>query len=179
MEPAKEIVYQGVAPWMIPVAILVGIVACVAFAAVWKVVEINRGEKKRKTEEITRIAENAINARVNTLAEEISDKVSENIREKFSEIDRKLDTDKRRIEQAEKRSDAHDKTLARIENTLESVDANIKDMREGFTCLARGTIATLNHQQHNGNADELEEAAKELNRYLTNRPIVPMSGNEK
>lgn len=173
-EAAEKITYQGVAPWMIPVFILVGIVLCVAFAAVWKVVEISRGEKKRKHDEMTAIAEGVVQAKVNTLAEDISQKVAANMQKKFEEIDRKLDTDKRRLEQAEKRSDAHDKALERIEATLESVDANVKDMHEGFTCMTRGTIATINQLLHNGNQEELESAANELNRYLTSRPIVPM-----
>lgn len=166
--------YQGVAPWMIWVALVVGIVLCIAIAAVWKVVEINRGEKKRKRDEITGIANAAVDTKVATLADDISKKVTESFKNKFDSIDKKLDADKTRIEAQEKRSMEHDRALERIEETLDSVDANIKDMREGFTCLARGTIATLNHQIHNGNTKELEDAAIDLNKYLTARPIVPM-----
>lgn len=158
---------------MIWVFFVAGIVLCVAIAAVWKVVDISRNEKKRKQDEMTAIAEGVVQRKVDTLAEDISQKVSTKMQSKFDAIDKKLEADKVRIEQAERRSNEHDKALERIENTLESVDANIKDMHEGFTYLARGTIATLNHQQHNGNAEELEEAAKELNKYLTHRPIVP------
>lgn len=174
VEQVKELTYQGVAPWMLWVAAVAGIVLCVAFAAVWKVVQINREEKKRKRDEITEIADGAAKERVDKLAEDISQKVMESMRDKFDSIDKKLDADKVRIEAAEKRSAEHDKALERIESTLESVDANIKDIHEGFTYLARGTIATLNHEIHNGNKEELEEAAKELDKYLTHRPIVPM-----
>jgi len=172
-QAAEKLTYQGIAPWMIWVFFVAGIVLCVAIAAVWKVVEISRNEKKRKQEEMTAIAEGVVQRKVDTLAEDISQKVSTKMQDKFDAIDKKLEADKVRIEQAERRSNEHDKALERIESTLESVDANIKDMHEGFTYLARGTIATLNHQQHNGNAEELEEAAKELNKYLTHRPIVP------
>lgn len=172
-QAAEKLTYQGIAPWMIWVFFVAGIVLCVAIAAVWKVVDISRNEKKRKQEEMTAIAEGVVQRKVDTLAEDISQKVSTKMQSKFDAIDKKLEADKVRIEQAERRSNEHDKALERIENTLESVDANIKDMHEGFTYLARGTIATLNHQQHNGNAEELEEAAKELNKYLTHRPIVP------
>ena len=173
-EAAEKITYQGVAPWMIPVFILVGIAICVAVAAVWKVVEISRGEKKRKRDEMAAIAEDVVQAKVNELAEDISQKVADNMQNRFEEIDRKLDNDKRHIEAQEKRSAEHDKALERIESTLESVDANVKDMHEGFTCMTRGTIATINQLLHNGNKEELESAANELNRYLTSRPIVPM-----
>ena len=162
---------------MLWVALLVGIALCGAITAIWKVIQINREEKKRRRDEITSIAEIAIQARTKTLAEEISNNVMEAMRGKFEAIDRKLDADKNRLDTAERRSNEHDKALERIETTLMSVDTNIKDMREGFTYLARGTVATLNQQLHNGNKEELEEAAKEMNKYLTSRPIVPMQNN--
>lgn len=167
-EAAEAITYQGVSLWMIPVAFIVGIAFCVAFVQIWKVVEINRGEKDRKRQKIEKIAHDAVDAKVNSLADDISEKVMENMKEKFDAIDRKLDTDKRRIEQ-------HDKALERIETTLEKVDQNIQDMSEGLTYMTRGTVASLNHQLHNGNKEELEEAAREMNRYLTHRPIVPVT----
>ena len=175
---AEKISYQGVSPWMIPVAVVVGIVACIAFANIWKVVQINREEKKRKRDEITKIAEQAVKERADKLADEISKKVMESMQSKLSAIDRKLDSDKIRLENAEKRSKEHDDALDRIEKTLDSVDANIRDIHEGFTYLARGTIATLNHQRHNGNAEELDKAAVELNTYLTARPVVPIKNQQ-
>lgn len=174
VEQVKELTYQGVAPWMLWVVFVAGIALCVAFAAVWKVVQINREEKKRKRDEITEIADGAVKERTDKLAEDISQKVMESMKDKFDGIDKKLDADKLRIEEAEKRSAEHDKALERIEKTLDNVDANIRDMREGFTFLARGTIASLNHQRHNGNPEELDEAAKDLDKYLTARPIVPI-----
>lgn len=178
-QAAKEITYQGIAPWMLWVAVVVAIVLCVAIAAIWKVVEINRGEKKRKQDEMKAIAEGVVREKVDTLAEDISQKVTEAMQSKFDAINKKLEADKVRIETAERRSNDHDKALERIESTLDNVDANIKDIHEGFTYLAQGTVATLNHEIHNGNRDELEEAAKELNRYLTHRPIVPMPEKKK
>ncbi len=178
-QAAKELTYQGVAPWMLWVAVVAGIVLCLAIAAVWKVVEISRGEKKRKRDEMTAIAEGVVQTKVDTLAEDISQKVTDAMQGKFDAIDKKLEADKVRIEAAERRSNEHDKALERIEATLESVDANIKDIHEGFTYLAQGTIATLNHEIHNGNKEELEEAAKELNKYLTHRTIVPMPERAK
>lgn len=171
---AEKITYQGISPWMIPVFILVGIVGCVAFANVWKVVQINREEKKRKRDEIMKIADAAVKEKADKLADEISQKVLASVNQELQSINEKLKSDKVRLDFAEKRSQAHDAALERIEKTLDSVDANIKDIHEGFTYLARGTIATLNHQIHNGNKEELEKAASELNRFLTHRPIVPI-----
>lgn len=174
MDKAEQLTYQGVAPWMLWVAVLAGIAICVAIAAVWKVVEISRGEKKRKQDEIAAIAERTVQAKADTLADEISQKVLTAMKVKFDSIDEKLAADKRRIENAEKRSAEHDKALERIEKTLDNVDKNIQDMSEGFTYVARGTKASLNHQLHNGNAEEIEEAARELDRFLTRRPIAPI-----
>lgn len=178
-QAAKELTYQGIAPWMLWVAAIAGIVLCIAIAAVWKVVEISRSEKKRKRDEMRAVAEDVVQEKVDTLAEDISQKVTDAMQAKFDAIDKKLEADKNRIETAERRSNEHDKALERIESTLESVDANIKDIHEGFTYLARGTIATLNHQRHNGNQDELDEAARELDKYLTRRPIVPTPQSAK
>ncbi len=166
--------YQGIAPWMLWVAVVAGVVLCVAIAAVWKVIEINRSEKKRKHDEIAEIASNAVDKKVEEVADDISKKISDSFKDQFDSVYKKLDADKTRIEAQERRSMEHDRALERIESTLDNVDSNIRDMREGFTCLARGTIASLNHQIHNGNSDELVEAAAGLNKYLTARPVVPM-----
>ena len=175
MDKVEQITYQGVAPWMLWVTVIVVLVLCAAFATVWKVIQINRDEKKRKHDEIKTIADGAVQTKVDMLADDISKKVTASMKDKFDAIDRKLNADKIRIENAEKRSNEHDKALERIEQTLDNVDKNIQDMSEGLTCMARGTIATLNHQIHNGNKEELEEAAKEMNKYLTHRPIVPIA----
>lgn len=166
--------YQGLQSWMIWVAAFAVVVLCGAFAVVWKAVEINRAEKTRKREEIAKIAKQTADEKIAALADDISKKVTESFKEKFDSIDEKLAADKNRLEAQERRSMDHDKALERIEETLERVDTNIRDIREGYTYLARGTIATLNHQIHNGNTDELDAAASELNRYLTARPIVPI-----
>lgn len=179
MEQVKDIAVQGIAPWMLWVALFVGVALCAVIAAVYKVVQIRREETRHRDEHIAQIAEGVINQQVETLAEDISRKVTDAMQDKFDAIDRKLDSDKTRIEAQERRSGEHDRTLDRIEKTLESVDANIKDIHEGFTYLAQGTIATLNHQRHNGNPEELDEAAKELEKYLTHRPIVPMQQEAK
>lgn len=92
MDKVEQLTYQGIAPWMLWVAMLAGIAICVAIAAVWKVVEINRGEKKRKQDEIRSIAEDAVDDKVESLADDISRKVMDAMKDKFEAIDRKLKT---------------------------------------------------------------------------------------
>ena len=166
--------YQGLQSWMIWVGAFAIVVLCGAFAVVWKAVEINRAERKRKRDEVAEIAKRTADEKIAALADDISKKITASFKEKFDSIDEKLATDKVRLEAQERRSMDHDKALERIEETLERVDTNIRDMREGYTYLARGTIASLNHQRHNGNAEELDEATADLNKYLTARPIVPI-----
>lgn len=172
MEQVEKI--TQIAPWMLWVALGVGIALCVIVEKLYKVVKISREEKQRKDDHIREVAEKVMQVKAETLADEISKKVMDAMQERFAEIDRKLNNDKRSIEKQDLALEEHENTLDRIEKTLENVDANIRDMREGFTYLARGTIASLNHQQHNGNSEEMEEAANELTGYLTKRPIVPM-----
>ena len=187
MDKVQELTYQGVAPWMLWVAVVAGVVLCGVIAAVYKVIQISRSEKQHKQEEIQKIAASEVDKNVKSLAEDISEKVMESMKGKFDAIDRrfesidtKLKADKTRLELAEERSRAHDKSLERIETTLTSVDTNIKDMRKGFTFLARGTVATMNKILHDGaGADaDLAKAARGLNDYLTDRPTVPMQQSQ-
>ena len=172
MEQVEKI--TQIAPWMLWVAVGVGIALCVIVKKIHDVVKIGREEKQRKDDHIREVAEKVMEVKAGTLADEISKKVMDAMQERFAEIDRKLGNDKRMIERQDRALEEHEDTLSQIANTLKSVDANIRDMREGFTYLARGTIASLNHQQHNGNSEEMEQAANELTRYLTKRPNVPM-----
>lgn len=57
------------------------------------------------------------------------------------EVDAKLDRDKRRIE----------------------------GLEEGQKAICRGVLALLNHELHNGNTDELEQAQAKISDYLINR----------
>lgn len=183
MDKVEQLTYQGISPWMLWVAVIAGVILCGVIASVYKVIQISRDEKKHKAEEMQKIAAEEVDKRAETLAEDISKKVLESMQGKFDAIDRrfasiddKLKADKNRLDLAEGRSVEHDKSLARIETTLKSVDTNIKDMRKGFTCLARGTVATMNKILHDGaDADaDLAKAARGLNEYLTDRPTVPM-----
>lgn len=61
------------------------------------------------------------------------------------EINRKLDTDKRRL-------DAHEERLA--------------GLRDGLMVTCAGVQALLEHELHNGNADEMQTASKEIDIWL-------------
>lgn len=46
---------------------------------------------------------------------------------------------------------------------------HIADLKEGQRVLCVAVMALLNHDLHNGNADEMQDASASLNRYLINR----------
>lgn len=46
---------------------------------------------------------------------------------------------------------------------------NIADLREGQRVCCISLMALLGHELHNGNSAEMEDAQKELNKYLINR----------
>ena len=64
-------------------------------------------------------------------------------------INKKLGTDKLRL-------DEHEKRLA--------------DLRNGLMASCAGVQALLEHELHNGNADEMQLASKEINTWLRERP---------
>lgn len=60
-------------------------------------------------------------------------------------INDKLATDKVRL-------DGHDKTIA--------------GLKEGQKCLCEGVVALLNHELHNGNGDEMQEAKANITAWM-------------
>lgn len=64
-------------------------------------------------------------------------------------INKKLGMDKLRL-------DEHEKRLA--------------DLRNGLMASCAGVQALLEHELHNGNADEMQSASKEINTWLRERP---------
>ena len=162
----EELTVQGITPWMIWVWIFVGVAFCAVFAVVWKVIQIIREEKKNRKAEIEAIAQAAVKEKADKLAEDISEKVMDAMKEKFIGINEKLDSDKRRIEKLEKDMAKHEESLGNIGNTLNSINANIVDMNEGYRHIAMVMLA-------NGD-DEETHARNNLKMYLTTRPIAPM-----
>lgn len=53
----------------------------------------------------------------------------------------------------------------RLDNHDKAIDA----LQEGQKVTCKGVQALLNHELHNGNATEMQEASAELNKWLINR----------
>lgn len=53
----------------------------------------------------------------------------------------------------------------RLDNHAKAIDA----LQEGQKMTCKGVQALLNHELHNGNANEMQEASSELNKWLINR----------
>lgn len=70
------------------------------------------------------------------------------VKDRETSVDRMLATDKARL-------DAHEKEIA--------------ELREGQKVLCGGLQALLEHELHNGNASEMQEASKALTDWLLNK----------
>ena len=71
------------------------------------------------------------------------------LKTEVSEISKKLDTDKRRL-------DNHDERL--------------DDLKKGLMATCTGVQALLEHELHNGNTAEMQEASKGIDKWLRERP---------
>lgn len=129
--------------------VLVGLAAIVVLFA--KVADIVRDARKRRTEPLVEMNQQ--------LADEISEKVMHKIEPKFDEINRRLNETDRKLGNDKETLDMHSRAI----NTIQESNASI---REGFSVLCTGLMATLNHELHNGNGDEMQEAVKDINKYL-------------
>ena len=74
---------------------------------------------------------------------------TENLEEMIKNMNKKLDNDKRRL-------DEHDERLS--------------DLQKGLMAICAGVQALIGHEMHNGNTDEMEEAQKNLYKWLRERP---------
>jgi len=52
---------------------------------------------------------------------------------------------------------------------LEKHDADIKALKEGQKAMCQGVVALLDHELHNGNSKQMEDARAEISKYLTDR----------
>lgn len=82
---------------------------------------------------------------------------SDAILDRLGSIDTKLGNDKARL-------DGH-------ETRLNALEQDKQDIQAGFSVMCTALLAVLNHELHNGNADEMERATDELTKYLTRRII--------
>lgn len=123
---------------------LVGIGALILL--VDKVMEVFRKRKERKAVEGTPSEK---------LADTISKAVLEKLEPRFVEIDRKLDTDKMRL-------DAHERRLA-------EQHTHIDDIEEGQKVICRGVLALLSHEINGNSDDKLRASQAEITNYLIDK----------
>lgn len=134
---------EGVTPGMLWTALIVLIAGAGLYVLYGKVRDTYRKQQQYKKMQ---------NDPGNKLADEISAKVLEKLEPRFAEIDRKLANDKARI-------DEHTRAIDGLSRRLNGSETGIK-------ALSRGVLALLNHELHNGNSDEMEDAKKVVENYL-------------
>lgn len=79
----------------------------------------------------------------------VRDSPTRELREEVSEINEKLANDNRRLNAHERRQD---------------------DFQHGLMALCSGVQALLDHELHDGNSNEMEEASKNIDKWLRERP---------
>ena len=89
------------------------------------------------------------------LAENISAKVLAKLEPRFSEIDRKLATDKSRLDEHTRILGTHQDQLANIE--------------QGNKVLCRGILALLSHEINGNSDDKLKASQQEITNYLIDK----------
>lgn len=97
-------------------------------------------------------ARKKVNSPENKLAEEISQMVIAKMEPRFADIEHKFSNDKQSIE-------THTRQIGEINKRVDSLET-------GQKAQCRGILALLNHELHNGNSDEMEEAKKGMDNYL-------------
>lgn len=97
-------------------------------------------------------ARKKVNSPGNKLAEEISQMVIAKMEPRFADIEHKFSNDKQSIE-------THTRQIGEINKRVDSLET-------GQKAQCRGILALLNHELHNGNSDEMEEAKKGMDNYL-------------
>ena len=76
--------------------------------------------------------------------------------DRLTAIENKLKNDKARLDGIDRR--------------LSLMDRDTDDIYKGFGAMCNALRALLEHELHNGNADQMQEASSALNNYLTSRP---------
>lgn len=134
---------EGITPSMLWNFVLVLLGLCAIVVLVYKVIEIMRKEHERK-EKKNRLGDK-------DLTDEIADKVLAKLEPRFADIEKKLDTDKSRL-------DNH-------ESSIKSLNVSIDSIKEGMQVTADALTAILDHELHNGNSDQMQKARDELQKY--------------
>lgn len=55
------------------------------------------------------------------------------------------------------------------EARLQALERSMADTKDGQRAMMQGVMALLDHELHNGNADQMEKASKGISQYLMNR----------
>lgn len=133
---------EGITPDMLWTAliVLVGVGGLIVLGD--KVMDVWRKHQARKQ----------VNTPESKLAQEISQMVIAKMEPRFADIERKFSNDKQSIE-------THTRQIGEINKRVDSLET-------GQKAQCRGILALLNHELHNGNSDEMEEAKKGMDNYL-------------
>lgn len=134
---------EGITPVMLWNFVLVLLGLCAAVVLIYKVIEIIRKEHERKVTNQQLAGKD--------LTDVIADKVLAKLEPRFAEIDRKLTSDKDRL-------DNHEATLKAIQKSNAII-------RDGLRVSCEALTAVLDHGLHNGNDDQMRKARDDLQAY--------------
>ena len=134
---------EGITPTLLWNFVVVLLGLCAVVILVYKVTESMRKEHERKEKR------EKLNGK--DLTDEIADKVLEKLEPRFAEIDKKLSSDKDRL-------DNHEAALSEIGKSH-------KLLRSGMKVTCDSLAAILDHELHNGNSEQMQKARDELQSY--------------
>lgn len=63
----------------------------------------------------------------------------------------------------------HEVALAADKRRLDRLELDMKDTRDGQKYMVRGIQALLEHELHNGNANQMQSASDDLSKWLTSK----------
>lgn len=147
---------QGFDPAMLWTAAIVFIGLGALFIEYDKIRQIFRNRKKERQEE----EQTHDNGFRQQLTEDIATKVMEKLEPRLSGIESKLENDKNRL-------DNH-------EDTISTIKKSNKLITDGLEVTCNALMAVLDHELHNGNADQMQKARDDLQHY-TNGLISKVS----
>ncbi len=92
----------------------------------------------------------------------------------FCDVRKKFREEKHHREQPtvslEEKVKAHDRMLDNDKRRLDDMERKQADMQRGQMANCKGVQALLEHELHNGNTTEMQDASKAISDWLINRP---------
>lgn len=134
---------EGITPEGLWTAVQVALGLAAVALVVFKLIEFYWKVKDRKQSDRLRTGTG--------LTDEIAEKVLEKLEPRFKDIEEKLDTDKNRL-------DNHEASIRSLSSSLDSI-------KDGMQVTADALTAILDHELHNGNADQMQKARDDLQKY--------------